>query len=71
MSKEQRIRWAFGDLAIVGNVIVGRIFQLPGGSDSPWQACGMMNEWDDTDLGQHKSFVLAKVAVVQWYLRNA
>lgn len=72
------IRW-YMDLGLSGNVAIGRVFQLSPGPDegkgirkaAPWQACGMLKDWDDTDLGnQHRTQTAAKAAIVAWYLKQ-
>jgi hypothetical protein len=73
------IKWRL-DIAIVKNVIIGRINQLPAPDDAgkgsirkqaPWQAYGMVNDWEDTDLGnEHASWRDAQKAVEDWYSRR-
>lgn len=71
------LRW-FLDLAFAKNVCVGRVHQLEAGPDpvahgsvqkqAPWQAYGMADDWQDTNLGNHHpSRAIAMSAVVEWY----
>lgn len=71
-------RWFLG-LCIVKNRVVGRIYQLPAGPDqiargsvqkqAPWQATGMVDDWEDTDLGSmHHSREEAARTIEGWYM---
>jgi hypothetical protein len=71
------IRW-YLDLALVKNVCIGRVHQLPAGPDpvakgsvqrqASWEAIGMLNDWCDTPLGDfHESKEAAQAAIVEWY----
>lgn len=71
------IRWHL-DLAFAKNVCIGRVHQLPAGPDpaakgsvqkqAPWQAYGMLEDWQDTNLGNfHTSKETAQAAIVEWY----
>lgn len=70
------VRW-YMDLGLSGNVAIGRVFQLSSGPDegkgirkaAPWQAYGMLRDWDDTNLGNHHAtHGAAKAAIAEWYL---
>ena len=64
------IRWFMG-LAIVRNTVVGRVHQAPGGISEPWQAYGMLEDWQDTNLGNfHTSKEAAMGAIVEWHEDN-
>ena len=69
-----QIKWYQG-LAIVGNVVVGRVYQIPSTGEiphgsirpaSPWRALGMRTRWDEVDLGEHKSREEAVLAIREW-----
>lgn len=71
------IRW-FLDLGFVKNVCIGRVYQTPAGPDpvakgsvqkqAPWQAYGMLDDWQDTNLGKHHpTRQAAQAAIVEWY----
>jgi hypothetical protein len=68
------IQWRLS-FAFVKNLCIGRVHQLPDLPDisksarqAPWQAYGMVQDWDDTDLGsQHPAKEDAQKAVVKWY----
>ena len=70
-------RWFLG-LVFDRNVCFGKVAQLPAGPDpvakgsvqkqAPWQAYGMLNDWQDTDLGNwHSSKETAQAAIIKWY----
>ena len=72
------LRW-FLDLVFAKNVCVGRVHQLEAGPDpvakgsvqkqAPWQAYGMLNDWQDTDLGNwHPSREAAMGTIMKWYM---
>ena len=71
------IKW-YLSLAFVENMCIGRVHQLPAGPDpvargsvqkqANWQAYGMEEKWEDTNLGNHHgSKEMAMVAIVEWY----
>lgn len=55
------------DLRIIGETVVGSIEKLDRGD---WYAYGCMSDWQDTDLGSHKSERAAKRAVERWVAEN-
>ena len=55
-------RWE-GELYIHDTTVVGTICQTASGD---WSAYGCMDDWNDTDLGTHKTRGRAKLAVSKW-----
>lgn len=56
-------RW-YLDLFFIQNVCRGRVYQIP--ESSLWQSYGMQNNWQDTDLGTHKTREKAKAVIQDW-----